>query len=104
MFTAHWVTSLIVGCAVFVPLLVIAIVRFRSLALAFAASAAFSIGAMLGFFLGVIAASLVIPRHLDSDWNLVFTCIFVGASSIGGAAFALWLLRKLAGGTRWERR
>lgn len=104
MYVAHWAMTLIVGCAVFVPLLVIAIVRFRSLALAFAASAAFSIGAMLGFFLGVIGASLVIPRHMDSDWNLVFTFVFVSAMSIGGAAIALWALRKLAGGTPWERR
>ena len=92
------------GGAVFVPLLVIAILRFRSVAVAFAVSAGFSIGAMLGFFFSVALASWLVPRLLNEEWYGVPMFLIATAGSIGGAAFTLWLLRRLSSGRGWERR
>jgi hypothetical protein len=92
-----WLITSIVGAAVFVPLLIIAIVRFESAAIAFAISASFSIGAMVGFFLSLLLANELIPRYYDGDAKLILMFIFASAGAIGGAAIALWLLRKIAG-------
>lgn len=95
-----WVITWILGIAVFVPLLVIALVRLPSVKLAFAAAAAFSIGAMLGFFLSV---SLAVWLHLRDAWNGVALLVFASAGAIGGAALGLALLRKFAGNQNWRR-
>ena len=98
-----WVITTLLGTIVFVPLLVIALVRFKSPAIAFAVSAAFSIGAMAGFFLSWLLATRIIPRHLDEAWNGIPVFVFVAAGAIGGAALALSLLRRLAGKQNWRR-
>jgi hypothetical protein len=100
-----WVIALYLGAAVFVPLLVIAIVRFASVAIAFAVAATFSIGAMVGFFLSMMLAPVVF-QHEDRlhAWNSIPLFIFVSAGAIGGAALALWILRRIAGDRPWRRR
>ena len=99
-----WFASLIVGGAVFVPLLVIAIVRFESAAVALAVSATFSIGAMAGFFLSLLLATQVIPRHSAGEATELLQFAFASAGAIAGAAIALALLRKIAGDQSWRRR
>jgi hypothetical protein len=79
---------------VFVPLLVIALIRLPSARLAFIVSASFSIGAMVGFFLSYLLALNLIPRHLDEAWNGIPVFVFVAAGAIGGAALALGAARK----------
>ncbi len=100
-----WGLALYLGAAVFVPLLVIALVRFASIAIAFAVAASFSIGAMLGFFFSLLLAGAV---FLHSDvmfaWNSIPLFIFVSAGAIGGAAVAMWILRRIAGDRPWRRR
>lgn len=96
--------TLILGTAVFVPLLIIAIVRFESVAIAFAVAATFSIGAMVGFFLSLLLAGLVLPRPHDETGKLLMMFIFASGGAIGGAAIALALLRKIAGDQPWRRR
>jgi hypothetical protein len=98
-----WAITMLLGLVVFVPLLVIALVRFASPAIAFAVSAAFSIGAMVGFYVSWLVAWLVIPRYINEAWNGVPLFVFVSAGAIGGAALALWLLRKIAGTQDWRR-
>ena len=91
-----WVITVLLGTVVFVPLLVIALIRLPSARLAFIVSASFSIGAMVGFFLSWLLALQVIPRHLDEAWNGIPVFVFVAAGAIGGAALALGLARKAA--------
>jgi len=98
-----WITF-VLGCAVFVPLLIISIVRFKSPAIAFAVSATFSIGAMIGFFLSLNLAIRLIHPHDDDMGSLILTFIFASGGAIAGAAVALALLRKMAGDQPWRRR
>jgi hypothetical protein len=96
MHFGHWPITLLLGGAVFVPLLVYSLMRIRPAGMALAASAVFSIGAMLGFFLGVAAAAAVIPRVFDNDWYGIPMLVFATAGAVGGAALALAVLRNLA--------
>jgi hypothetical protein len=96
---ALWVLSLILGTAVFVPLFVIALVRFTSARVAFVVSASFSIGAMLGFFLSLL---LAYQLNLERNWDGYAPIIFASAGALGGAALALALLRRFAG-NNWQR-
>jgi hypothetical protein len=96
--------TLLVGSIVFVPLLIIAIVRFKSTALAFALAAAFAIGAMAGLYLSLFVGSVVLPVFPPSDLYLIMLFVFGTAGSVGGASLALWLLRRIAGNSNWERR
>jgi hypothetical protein len=91
-----WVITVMLGTVVFVPLLVIALMRLPSARLAFIVSASFSIGAMIGFYLSWLLALQVIPRHLDAAWYGIPVFVFVAAGAIGGAALALGLARKYA--------
>ncbi len=100
-----WTLALYLGGAVFVPLLVIALVRFASVAIAFAVAAAFSMGASLGFFLSLLLASVAFSHNdFVSAWTSLPLFIFVGAGAVGGAAIALWILRRIAGDRPWRRR
>jgi hypothetical protein len=94
--------SLVVGGVVFVPLLVIAILRFKSTTLAVALSATFAIGATLGLFLSLLAADALLPRN-EVNVHTILLFVFGSAGSIGGATIALWLLRKGAGNRKWEQ-
>src|SRR4051812_38730365 len=89
-----WIITLVLGAVVFVPLFVIALVRLPSVRHAFLVSACFSMGAMAGFFVSFLLASLAIPRHLDAAWNGIPGFIFVSAGAVGGAALAVALLRR----------
>lgn len=91
---AVWVITLMLGVVVFVPLLVIAMMRLPSTRLAFIISASFSLGAMVGFFLSFLAVLWLIPPRLNEAWNGIPLFVFVSAGAIGGAALALGLARK----------
>ena len=93
--TEFFVTLILAG-AVFV--------RFKSVAIAFAVAATFSIGAMVGFFLSLLLAGQVFPRPHDDTSNLIYVFIFASAGAIAGAATALTLLRRIAGDKPWWRR
>ena len=92
-----WFVSWMLGGAVFVPLLVISLVQLRSVKLAFAVAIAFSIGAMLGFFL---SASLAVWLRFDEDLEIF---VFASVGAIGGAALALSMLRHFARNHDWRR-
>lgn len=89
-----WVIALWLGTAVFIPMLVIALIRLPSPRLALAVSFLFSIGAMVGF---VTSLTLGTWLHLHIVWESVALYVFVGAGTIGGAALALALLRRYGG-------
>jgi hypothetical protein len=86
-----WIWTMVLGGAVFVPLLVISLVRLESTRLAFVLSATFTIGAMIGFFLSML---LAYGLRLDTAWNGIALFLFASAGAIGGAALALALLRR----------
>jgi hypothetical protein len=94
---------LLFSAVIFVPLLIIAIVKFKSVAVAFAVSATFTLGAALGLFVSLALAQALIPRSIDGDLSL-YSILFAAAGSIGGAALSLKMLRKLAGDQKWEKR
>lgn len=96
--------SLTIGGAVFVPLLIIALVRFKSVVVAFALSATFSIGATLGLLLSLLLGDALLSRLQDADARLFQLFAFASAGAIGGASIALWLLRRIAGKQKWEQR
>jgi hypothetical protein len=98
--------ALLFGAVIFVPLLVIAIVKFKSPAIAFAVSATFAIGAAVGLFAGVMLGDAVVPRGAGAggEYRDIYLFILGAAGSIGGAALALWLLRKMARDQTWEKR
>jgi hypothetical protein len=96
--------SLMVGGIVFVPLLIIAIVRFKSVAVAFALAASFSIGATLGLLGSLFLGDALLSRLQDAEVRLFLLFAFASAGAIGGASIALWLLRRLAGNQSWEQR
>jgi len=93
---ALWVITVFMGTVVFVPLLVIALIRLPSARLAFIVSASFSMGAMVGFFLSCLLARWAIPRHIDEAWYGIPFFVFAAAGAIGGAALALGLARRVA--------
>lgn len=97
------VISLLVGGAVFLPLLVIALVKFKSPALAVAIALTFSMGATVGLFLSLLAAQALLPP-LDANVEMLSLAVFGSAGSIGGAAIALSMLRRAAANQNWERR
>jgi len=86
-----WIWTMILGGAVFVPLLVISLVRLESARLAFVLSAVFTLGAMVGFFLSMLLAHWL---RLNEAWDGIALFLFASAGAIGGAALALALLRK----------
>jgi hypothetical protein len=95
--------ALLFGTVIFVPLLIIALVKLRSPAIAFAVSATFALGAALGLFIGVVIGHEVVPRGFDGHHDF-YLFLLGAAGSIGGAALSLWLLRKMAGDQKWEKR
>ena len=98
------VITWVLGVAVFVPLLVIALIRFESKTIAFVVAASFTMGAMAGFFLSALLASYILPRAFMDDYYLVLFFVFASAGAIGGAALALRLLRRISGTQAWRRR
>ena len=94
-----WIVAFMLGTAVFIPMLVIALIRLPSRKLALAVSFSFSLGAVVGFVLSVTLGTWL---HLNYFWEGAALYIFVGAGTIGGAALALSLLRRF-GGKNWGR-
>jgi hypothetical protein len=45
-----------------------------------------------------------VPRAAGGEYRDLYLFVLGAAGSIGGAAFSLWLLRKLAGDQKWEKR
>jgi hypothetical protein len=101
LFSAY-VLAMLLG-VVFIPLFVIALVMLRSATRAFAISATFTMGAMIGFFLGVIAGSWLLEIHPEQSGTLVLLFTFAGASAVAGGVIALWLLAKISGNPPWRR-
>lgn len=98
------VISIWVSGVVFLALLAISLVKFKSAALAFAISLAFSMGAAAGLFLSLLAGNALLPPFLDANVKMGSLAIIGSAGAIGGAALALSLLRRAAGHRDWERR
>lgn len=94
---------LLFGAVIFVPLLIIALVKFKSPAIAFAVAATFAIGASVGLFVGVALGHGVLPRSVGEHRD-IYLFLLGAAGSIGGATLSLWLLRKMAGNQTWEKR
>jgi hypothetical protein len=97
------VSLLVAGC-VFVPLLVIALVRFKSAAIAVAVSATFSVGAGIGLLLGLILVDALSLPVDDPKVSGLLVVVFACAGAVSGASSALWLLRRYAGDQNWEQR
>jgi hypothetical protein len=96
--------SLAVGGAVFVPLLIISLVRFKSVVVAIALAGAFSIGAALGMVLSLFLGDVLLSRLQDPVSREYQLFAFASAGAIGGASIALWLLRRASGNQKWEQR
>ena len=65
LFSAY-VLAMLLGI-VFIPLFVIALVMLRSASRAFVLASTFTMGAMIGFFLGVLAGSWLLEVHRRTD-------------------------------------
>jgi len=101
LFSAY-VLAMLLG-VVFIPLFVIALAILRSATRAFVLSSTFTMGAMIGFFLGVLAGSWLLEVHPEQSGTLVLLFTFAGASAVAGGVIALWLLGKMSGNPPWRR-
>jgi hypothetical protein len=101
LFSAY-VLAMLLG-VVFIPLFVIALAMLRSASRAFVLASTFTMGAMIGFFLGVLAGSWLLEIHAGQTGSLVLLFTFAGASAVAGGVIALWLLGKLSGNSPWRR-
>ena len=81
----------------------IAFFMVRSTTRAFILASAFTMGAMGGFFLGVLGGSWLLNVHPDQTGSLVLLFTFAGASAVAGGVIALWLLGKISGNPPWRR-
>jgi hypothetical protein len=88
---------------VFIPLFVIALWMLQSATRAFVLAATFTGGAMLGFFLGVLAGNWLMDTHPHENASLLLLLTFASASAVAGGAIAVWLLGKLSGIPPWRR-
>jgi len=101
LFSAY-ILAMLLGI-VFIPLFVIAFFMVRSTTRAFILASAFTMGAMGGFFLGVLGGSWLLNVHPDQTGSLVLLFTFAGASAVAGGVIALWLLGKISGNPPWRR-
>jgi hypothetical protein len=88
---------------VFIPLFLIAFWILESSTRAFVLAATFTGGAMLGFFLGVLAGNWLIHTQPQENASLLLLITFASASAVAGGAIAVWLLGRLSGSTPWRR-
>jgi hypothetical protein len=93
---------IVVGALVFIPVLIIALVRLRPVR-AFVLAAAFTIGAMAGFFAGLLAGSPLFGPFGGDDTKLIWLFSFASFMAIAGGVIAAWLLGKLGGQSPWRR-
>ena len=101
LFSAY-ILAMLLGI-VFIPLFVIALFMVRSTTRAFILASTFTMGAMGGFFLGVLGGSWLLNVHPDQTGSLVLLFTFAGASAVAGGVIALWLLGKISGNPPWRR-
>ena len=101
LFSAY-ILAMLLGI-VFIPLFVIAFFMVRSATRAFILASTFTMGAMGGFFLGVLGGSWLLNVHPDQTGSLVLLFTFAGASAVAGGVIALWLLGKISGNPPWRR-
>jgi len=101
LFSAY-ILAMLLGI-VFIPLFVIAFAMVRSTTRAFILASTFTMGAMGGFFLGVLGGSWLLNVHPDQTGSLVLLFTFAGASAVAGGVIALWLLGKISGNPPWRR-
>ncbi len=95
-------SMMLLGSIVFVPLFVIAVVMLGSALRAFVLAATFTIGAMAGFFAGLMLAGTLIERQTSDQWA-VYHFAFAGAASVAGGVLAVFLLGKIAKYPPWRR-
>lgn len=93
---------IIVGGLVFVPLLVIALVMLppvRALVLA----TTFTLGALSGFFLGLLAGGRIFGHHQGDSAGMLYLYAFASLAAIAGGLLCVFLLGKLGGRSLWRR-
>lgn len=100
LFSAY-ILAMLLGI-VFIPLFVIALVMLRSSMRAFVLAATFTMGAMLGFFLGVLLASWLLHLHSQETGSLLLLLAFASASAVAGGALAVWLLGRFSKYPPWR--
>jgi len=92
----------LVGTIVFVVTLLIAMSLLKSSRRAFVLAGTFSIGGMVGLFLGLLLGTpLILPHHEDA--NLPYLALFAGLAGIAGGVLAVYLLGRLTGHSLWRR-
>lgn len=101
LFSAY-VLAMLLG-VVFVPLFVIALALLRSPSRAFVLAATFTLGAMLGFFFGVLLGSWLLDTHPQDSSSLALLTTFASASAVAGGAVAVWLLARFTDHPPWRR-
>ncbi|HEX5160986.1 MAG TPA: hypothetical protein VFV88_04645 [Steroidobacteraceae bacterium] len=101
LFSAY-ILAMLLGI-VFLPLFVIAFAMVRSVGRAFILASTFTLGAMGGFFLGVLGGSWLLEVHPDETGSVVMLLTFAGAAAVAGGVIALWLLGRMSGSPPWRR-
>ena len=94
--------ALLVAVVVFWPTLIIAMAVLRSPMRAFVLAGTFTLGAVIGSVLSLMAAIPLIPREVG-DARTLYVFAFVSLGAIGGGVIAVFLLSKLAGYSLWRR-
>ena len=77
LFSAY-ILAMLLGI-VFLPLFVIAFAMVRSVGRAFILASTFTLGAMAGFFFGVLGGSWVLDVHPDETGSVLLLLTFAGA-------------------------
>jgi hypothetical protein len=94
--------ALLVGTVVFWPTLIIAIAVLRAPMRAFVLAGTFTIGAVIGSTLSLLAADPLIGRQ-SGDSRTYYVFAFVSLGAIAGGIVAVFLLGRLAGYSLWRR-
>jgi len=92
----------LVGALVFVPTLIIAMTLLKSPRRAFILAGTFSIGGMVGLFLGLVFGNPLLRPH-GEDSAIPYLALFSGLAGIAGGVLAVYLLGRLAGHSLWRR-
>jgi hypothetical protein len=93
---------ILVGGVVFWPTLIIAIVQLRAPLRAFALAASFTLGAMLGSWVSLLAAQPLFAAQ-SGDARTYYMFGFAALGAIAGGLIAVFLLSKIAGPSLWRR-
>ena len=94
--------ALLVAVVVFWPTLIIAMAVLRAPMRAFVLAGTFTMGAVIGSVLSLMAAVPLIPREVgDARGYYIFAFVSLGA--IAGGIVTVFLLGKVAGYSLWRR-